>query len=94
LIVTVGHLDLLVVISSVVGVNVDVVVSLVVVISLCLGACGVLLFEVFYKKVGIIRFEVMKNDRYEEFLVLLFIRLDLFVCVVTLSGLAFTVWHF
>ena len=46
LIVTVGHLDLLVVISSVVGVNVDVVVSLVVVVSLCLGACAVLFLSV------------------------------------------------
>jgi len=78
----------------VVGVNVDVVVSLVVVISLCLGACGVLLFEVFYDIVGIMRFEVMKYDRYEEFVVLLFVQLDLFVCVVTLSALAFTVSRF
>jgi len=73
---------------------VGLVVSVVIVISLCPGACGVLLFEVFYNKVGIIRFEIMKYDRYEEFLVLLFVQLDLFVCVVTLRGLAFTVWHF
>ena len=36
----------------------------------------------------------MEYDRYEEFVDLLLIQLGLFVCVVTFSGLAFTVWHF
>jgi len=54
------HLHLFVIVQSLIRVSVNVIVVVVVVVGCCLRACGVLFLEMFYYKVRIIRFDVMK----------------------------------
>jgi len=66
-----------------------------------LGECSILFLKVFYDKVGIVGFEILKSDgKKKVFHVLVrvattlsLVELGLLVLSVTLPGFSFSVWH-